>query len=206
MTTTRTTHQDRDPGPDLDSVLHTLRALVPDRRLSHLESMRLAEQQADLLRDILNVTDDTFPAAMIEQIPFITVKLVPELPVSGLAFWGDHTWKIHLRAGEPVTRRRFNLLHEFKHIIDHPHQARLYDDRPHVAAGERELVADYFAACALMPADRLREATAETPDRYRIAARFHVDSKQLARRLADLDLNPADPAHLSIYVTERRIT
>ena len=55
-------------------------------------------------------------------------------------------------------------------------------------------------------ADRLREATAETPDRYRIAARFHVDSKQLARRLADLDLNPADPAHLSIYVTERRIT
>ncbi len=191
---------------NLDSVLHTLRALVPDRRVSHLESLHIAEQQADLLRDMLHVRTDEFPVDMIERIPFISVKQVKELPVSGIAFWGDHTWKIHIRAEEPLTRRRFNTLHEFKHVIDHPHLSRLYDERPHVAAGERELVADHFAACVLMPANRLRQSPVETGARCALASRFHVDHAQLGRRLGDLGLMSLDPEHLSIYVTERRIT
>ncbi len=206
MTIQQNTDVQRRSDINFDTVLHTLRALVPDRHVSHLESLHIAEQQADLLRDILHITTDTFPVDLIEKIPFVSITPVHELPVSGIAFWGDHTWKIHIRAEEPLSRRRFNTLHEFKHVIDHPNLGRLYDGRPHVAAGERELVADHFAACVLMPADQLRRASLETVDRCTLAGRFHVDHTQLGHRLDDLDLTPIAPEQLSIYVTERRIT
>ena len=206
MTTQQTTAIPHGSDINFDTVLHTLRALVPDRHVSHLETLHIAEQQADLLRGILHITTDTFPVELIEQVPFISIKRINGLPVSGIAFWGDHTWKIHIRAEEPLSRRRFNTLHEFKHVIDHPNLSRLYDERPHVAAGERELVADHFAACALMPANLLRRASRETSDRCSLAGRFHVDHAQLGHRLDDLDLTPMAAEQLSIYVTERRIT
>ena len=43
-------------------------------------------------------------------------------------------------------------MHEFKHILDHTSRDFLYRDRPgNSADAQAERVADYFAACLLMP-------------------------------------------------------
>jgi Zn-dependent peptidase ImmA (M78 family) len=43
-------------------------------------------------------------------------------------------------------------MHEFKHIIDHTSRHIQYHDTPYRTAHEQaERVADYFAACVLMP-------------------------------------------------------
>jgi Zn-dependent peptidase ImmA (M78 family) len=42
-------------------------------------------------------------------------------------------------------------MHEFKHILDHTSRDHLYNDRLHTTAEQAERVADYFAACVLMP-------------------------------------------------------
>lgn len=180
-------------------VLHDLRALTPARRLSHIESLRLAERQATALRQLLQIAEDRFPIHRIRQIPHVSIRTVCDLPVSGLTFWGEHTWKIQVRAGESLVHRRFTVLHELKHIIDHPLHTRLYDERAYVATGERELVADYFSACALIPADRLRAAHSQTNNRKALAAHFGVSGRQMARRIAELGLDddPASAGHHS---------
>ena len=46
---------------------------------------------------------------------------------------------------EHSLRQRFSLFHEFKHIIDHPTRDLIENEEM------AERVADYFAACVLMP-------------------------------------------------------
>jgi len=181
-------------------VLHDLRTLAPDRHLSHTERLRLAERQAAALRRMLDVTSDRFPVRCLRHIPRIQVRTVADLPVSGITFWGNHTWKIHIRAAESLVHRRFTVLHELKHIIDHPDRGRLYDDRAYIALGERELVADHFAACALLPAEKLKAASLSIQDRRELAQNFGVSGRQLALRMVDLGLTPATTSN----VTERR--
>jgi predicted transcriptional regulator len=190
------------PAVAAASLLHDLRALTPDRQLSHLERLRLAELQATALRRMLGVTEDRFPIHLLRDIPRVCVRTVDDLPVSGLTFWGEHTWKIQIRSEESLTHRRFTVLHEFKHIIDHPVCGRLYDERAYVAAGERELVADHFASCVLLPAKNLKTACDTTADRRELAQQFGVSRRQIALRMAELGLSSVDtPA-----ITERRIT
>jgi predicted transcriptional regulator len=190
------------PDVTATSLLHDLRALTPDRQLSHLERLRLAELQATALRGMLGVTKDQFPIHLLRDVPRVCVRTVDDLPVSGLTFWGEHTWKIQIRSEESVTHRRFTVLHEFKHIIDHPVCGRLYDERAYVAVGERELVADHFAACVLLPAKNLKTACGSTADRRELARQFGVSGRQLALRMAELGLACAQ----TTTITERRIT
>lgn len=84
--------------------------------------------------------------------------------------------------------RRFTVLHELKHVLDHPTQHVIYDERALVSYGERELIADYFARCVLMPANRLRRLFATTTDRDLLAARFGVTRRALQQRLSDIGL------------------
>lgn len=201
------THQIQPPPATsviVTPVLRTLRAVVPARRLGHLEALRVAEQQADLLRDMLSITDDYFPMDQIGRIPHITVSRVDQLPVSGLSFWGNRGWQIHIRAEETSADQRFTTLHEFKHVIDHPYQGACYDARRSIAEAERELVADYFAACVLMPSDRMETAASTAPDRATLERRFGVNRRHLTRRLADLGLASPKPEELGIYISERR--
>lgn len=169
-------------------VLHELRALAPSRRMSHLESLRLAAAQASQLRDALGVCTDRFPVELIGQLPRVTVELVADLPASGASFWGHGSWHIHVHADEPEAHRRFTVPHELKHILDHPMQRYIYDERAFVVYGERELIADYFAACLLIPEKRLKRAYARTHDHDELAARFGVTTRRILHRLSEIGL------------------
>jgi Zn-dependent peptidase ImmA (M78 family) len=133
------------------SVLASLRALVPKRPLTAHETLRIAELQANKLLEHFNITTVAVPAEIVSELPRIRVVREP-LPVSGSAHWTSGYWLITLNSQESAGRQRFSLVHEFKHVLDHTTKQYLYRDRSFQTAHQQaERVADYFAACLLMP-------------------------------------------------------
>lgn len=140
------------PATTERSVLALLRHLVPRRPLTHGEALRIAELQANHLLEHFDIQTSAVPDVIITELPRIRVEHEPRLPVSGAAHWNGRYWVITLNANESPLRQRFSLAHEFKHVIDHTTREYLYADRPTISAHEQaERVADYFAACLLMP-------------------------------------------------------
>lgn len=186
-----TPHHRISPTPQANNghptgMLQCLRALTPARRLSHLETLRLAERQATLLRHLLGITSDAFPLERLDQIPRIRIAYIPDLPIPATCFWGRKTWHIHIRDTLSRAQRGELVLHQLKHIIDHPVRSAVEDPRPLIRDGQRELTADYFAACVLIPEDQLRAA--DTADHADLAERFDVDQAQLEHRLSETGL------------------
>ncbi len=128
------------------SVLALLRMLVPNRELGYYERLRIAELQANRLRAHFALEGAPTPEEIIEELPRIRVIRKTGLPVSGAAHWNGHYWIITLNSDEPDARQRFSLMHEFKHVLDHTSKNRLYR-----GTDQAERIADYFAACLLMP-------------------------------------------------------
>jgi Zn-dependent peptidase ImmA (M78 family) len=132
-------------------VLASLRVLTPKRQLQHWEALRIAELQADHLIRHFQIETSAVPEEIVSQLPRIRVIREHGLPVSGAAHWNGRHWIITLNGDEPISRQRFSLMHEFKHILDHAQPHHRYNDRGHLTADHAERVADYFAACVLMP-------------------------------------------------------
>jgi Zn-dependent peptidase ImmA (M78 family) len=151
-------NQTHTPEDRRGSIFAALRGLVPSRSLTFIEALLIAELQANRLRTLLGV-DDAFDGELIDGLPHLVVQERPRLPVSGFSFWQHGTWVIALNADEPRVRRRFTLLHELKHVLDHGRTARLYAGTS-ATSGERqaEQAADYFAGCALAPKRILKTA------------------------------------------------
>lgn len=162
--------------------------MTPRRRLSHLEAMHLAQAQAEKLRELLGVTDYYFPTRLLDELPHLRIEVVDDLPASGASFWGRGNWHIHLPASEPWIAHRLTVLHELKHIIDHPKQGDVYDERAFVAYGERELIADYFAGCVLVPDALLLKAYRTTKDTKAPAELFAVGERRIRHRLSETGL------------------
>jgi Zn-dependent peptidase ImmA (M78 family) len=92
------------------------------------------------------------PEQIVSEFPRVRVIREEGLPVSGAAHWNGRYWIITVNADEPLARQRFSLMHEFKHVLDHTTGQFLYHDRAFQTADDQaERVADYFAACLLMP-------------------------------------------------------
>lgn len=125
------------------------------------------------------------------ELPRIAVRLGPDLPVSGCAQWVSGRWLISLNASEPWTRQRFSLAHELKHVIDHPAVNIIY-------AGEQqaEHLADYFAACLLMPRRYVRAVWYEGMQGLgALSEHFGVSERAMALRLQHLGLREPTPRH-----------
>jgi Zn-dependent peptidase ImmA (M78 family) len=123
------------------------------------------------------------------------VALRSDLPVSGLTNWYKPRWVTLLKANEPAVRRRFSLMHEFKHVIDHEGIAYLYPDLGDLAGDRRaELTADYFAACLLMPKRLVKRRFGQgLHDPAELAAEFGVSVLAMRYRLNQLRLTDPSP-------------
>lgn len=174
------------------STLAALRALVPRRRLSNGESLRIAELQANRLLEHFAIDDDRVPSEIVTEFPRIEVRYERHLPVSGSTHWENGRWIITLNLDEPWVRRRFSLMHEFKHILDHTTKQYLYDDTHDVRAADRaERAADHFAACVLMPKRPIKSAWFTNGQHLlETARRLGVSTRALSVRLYYLGLAP----------------
>ncbi|MBP5867901.1 hypothetical protein [Streptomyces scabiei] len=111
----------RDTAPTVSpGALTALRDLGRDPA-SSLEAMRhIAAQQAGLLRGLLPAPVGQAPAHLASLFPTIVVESAARLPVPGITFWANHRWHIHVREDDSADERAFTVLHQLKHIIDHP--------------------------------------------------------------------------------------
>ena len=134
------------------SVLAQLRAVTPNRPLRYAEHERIAELQANKLLAAIGITGPPVPTELISELPRILVAPEVDLPVSGAAQWVAGRWVIAIAAADHPTRQRFSLAHEFKHVVDHPLRHLIYRDQGTFAAeAQAERIAEYFAACLLLP-------------------------------------------------------
>lgn len=172
------------------SVLGMLRALVPNRPLTAGEALRIAELQANHLLRHFEIETASVPEEIVSELPRLRVIREGTLPVSGAAHWNGRYWVITISADEPVVRQRFSLMHEFKHVLDHTTKQFLYRDRPFQTAAEQaERVADYFAACLLMPKKVVKRLWCQgNQDLPTLAVRLGVSVPALRYRLDDLGL------------------
>lgn len=188
------------------SVLAMLRSLVPNRPLTPSETLRITELQAHhLLRHFRHQTT-AVPDEIVSELPRIRVIREHGLPFSGAAYWNGRHWIITINGDEPAGRQRFSLMHEFKHVIDHTAKHLLYCDRPFQTAEEQaERVADYFAACLLMPK---RVVTSlwygGNQDTARLAELLGVSTRALRFRLDQLGMTEPTP-RCSARPRERRV-
>ncbi len=168
-----------DTNTNARSVLALLRGLVPQRQLTFNEALRIAELQANHLLEHFAIDTTAVPDEIVSELPRIKIEREHGLPVSGSAHWNGRYWVITLSADEHRLRQRFSLMHEFKHVIDHTTKDFLYAGRPTGSAYEQvERVADYFAACLLMP--------------KRVVKRLWCQGHQNIANLADmLQVSPA---------------
>jgi Zn-dependent peptidase ImmA (M78 family) len=168
---------------DKRSALSRLRALPRGRTTDARAITNLAERQATLLR-YLTAGQDAPIEQRIAGMPRIRIELA-DIPTSGLSHWDGQQWIISINKFEPRTRQRFTVLHEYKHIIDHPDVDVLYQDRQGVTAAEQmEQAADFFAGCALAPTALLSDAWhSGTTSPTALAALFDVSVPAIKVRL-----------------------
>lgn len=174
----------------MTSLLHDLRDLVPIRPLRFAEGLRIAELQAARLLATLGVEDGPVSETVIAALPRIQVERLQPLGVSGFSQWAKGRWLIVLNAGEPPTRQRFSLAHEFKHVLDSPFVAALYPADKGQSIHERaERTCDHFAACLLMPRAWVKRAWGNgQQDVGRLARRFDVSPQAMEVRLRQIGL------------------
>jgi len=181
------------------SVLASLRGIMPARRLRLSEALLLAELQADRLLRLRHVTDIPVPVAVVTGLPKITVDRDPDLPrhaASGSSDWDSRrrAWVISVNPEEPLTRQRFTVLHEYKHIIDHYHPG-LGGYLPGTVYGLApvEYVAEYFAGCVLMPKRWLKAAFGSGIQHpAELAELFDVSARAIEVRLCQIGLTAPD--------------
>lgn len=172
------------------SVLASLRSIVPKRPLTWSETLRVTELQAHRLLEHFQITATAVPEEIVSELPRIRVVREQGLPVSAAAHWNGRYWIITVSADEPLARQRFSVMHEFKHVVDHTTKNFLYSDRSLLtAADQAERVADYFAACVLMPKKTVvRLWCAGNQDISRLSAMLAVSPPAVRFRLDQLGL------------------
>lgn len=190
-----TTSISTNRGSDTRSVLASLRALMPNRPLGFGESLRLAELQANRLLQRLGCQSPPFSESLIADLPRIDVRRC-SMTGSGQTAWSRGAWRIRINGAHPLTRQRFTLAHEFKHILDASVEDVIYAHLPKDMAREHQLeaICDAFAACLLMPKLWVKRAWAQgNQDLFGLAWRFEVSQQAMLIRLQTLGLVEVQP-------------
>lgn len=173
--------------------LATLRAVVPDRRVSATELSTVTERQATLLRRLFDNPGPKLDLDHIARIPRVQLIERPDLLASATAFWSDSTWLILVNTTETITRQRFSICHELHHIICHPTRQQMFGTLE-VRNSEAERLADYFAACLLMPRLLVKRYWGTGPRKISVMAeRFGVSPQAMSYRLDQLGLTEPRP-------------
>ncbi|MGH2361806.1 MAG: ImmA/IrrE family metallo-endopeptidase [bacterium] len=98
-------------------------------------------------------------------------------------------WVFGINRNDPPGRRRFTLMHEFKHALDGLRTVRDYRSyRKGMPKPLEEYLADRFAVVVLMPEEWVRAAARYERRVERLAWRFGVSAEAMTLRLRELGL------------------
>lgn len=172
------------------AVITRLRDFVPIRPLRYSEALRIAELQAQRFLAFSGVTQPAVPERAITELPRVHVARLSPFPASGATHWSEGRWLIALNGAEPLTRQRFSLAHELKHIIDHRFVDIIYSGFPERERPAMiEQICDFFAGCLLMPRPWVKDAYCGgmqfLPD---LARKFGVSQAAISVRLSQIGL------------------
>lgn len=185
-------HASSEAAPD--NVVSPLRRLLPTRQLRLFEHLIIAEHQATKLHELLKQVGPPADLRWLTTLKNITVVLQPRYKMdglSGMSTWDDGHWVIGVNKGNPHVRRRFTLCHELKHVLDADRDKITYQG---LTPEQRELIADYFAACYLMPKLWLRRVwTRGIQDTDALAGLFTVSQPAMEKRLRYLGFIDNEP-------------
>jgi Zn-dependent peptidase ImmA (M78 family) len=175
------------------SMLASLRGLAPQRRLRFSEAIKVAELQASLFLGLHGIEQGPVPDEIVTSQGRIAVEYDFDMPdqASGASDWDfkGRCWVITINAGQQVTRQRFTLFHEYKHILDHGCPRLIGVDQPRYGRPTSEYIADYFAGCVLMPRTLLKRAWANGVQRLsELATLFDVSERAIEVRLSQTGL------------------
>jgi Zn-dependent peptidase ImmA (M78 family) len=186
------------------TIIDSVRALMPTRTLYLLkrpltehEARIVAERQAALLLELLDITKPSVEIELIAELPNIEVEVIADLGLSGASDWINDHWLIQVNASESLWRCRATLAHEIKHVLDDPFREELYPHWPHRSAAvpprQAEAISDYFAGCVLVPSAWLRDAWQQGRRNAADLARlFDVSEGMLKVRLRQTGLRTYD--------------
>jgi Zn-dependent peptidase ImmA (M78 family) len=181
-------------GPSAKSLLPRVRTLMPARPLAFYEHLQIAERQATQLHHLLKQQGPAADLTWLTKLSGITVVVQPRWKmegISGLTQWDDGHWVIGVNKSNPHARRRFTLAHELKHVIDANRDKITYRA---IDVKQREAIADYFAACYLMPKLWLRKVwTGGLQDPEALAGLFRVSLQAMDKRLKYLGFVDTEP-------------
>ena len=118
----------------------------------------------------------------------IEVRQVPLMVYHGAIWRLRDGWVIQLKTSDAPATKRFALFHEVFHILAHCRTIPVFRKRGTRQGSFNELVADYFAACILMPRQWVREEWAEVKDWDRMAEIFGVPKSAMWLKLRQLGL------------------
>lgn len=171
--------------------LAALRKLQPRRDASLRAALRCTERQAERLLRLAGITEAPVSEKIITELPGVSVHYRSGIPVSGSCHWTGKYWIIETNGDEPPVQQRFTLFHELKHIVDHGQPSDLATDC--FGFEVRELLADVFASCVLVPARFLRRAwRAGLRCPQLLADYFQVSVATIRMRLVQVGLRAPD--------------
>jgi len=174
------------------TIVRELRELMPVRQLEAHEARSVAERQATKLLTLLGMSEAPVDVSLLIALPRIDVRVdarLARLGISGLSESSRGYWRITINRADAITRRRFTLAHEFKHVLDHPFTRTLYPRYTERENPQAEVLCDYFAACLLMPRPWVKRLwTGGLQDIDGLAARFRVSPAAMQRRVEQIGL------------------
>lgn len=182
--------------PVMKKLIAELRTIAPKRPLTYGESLQVARIQAARLRRWAGAEQPDINLIWLVKQRFVPVNFVPSHKLgeeSGLTTdQVSGRLEMFINQGEPLSRQRFSLLHEVKHILD-------FDDAPHLHAklgrGDHkvrhtmiEAIANDFAAHVLMPTGLVKREWFAWQNLTTVAAMFNVSVEAMATRLEKLGI------------------
>jgi len=187
------------------NLIDKLRQLMPVGTLSMMnrpltvdEAKTVAERQARLLLQLLNISGPSADVELLAELPDIEVKFAPNLPLSGFSEWIRGRWLIGINQSDSLWRCRATLCHEFKHVLDDPFVEILYPRTNRLSEhmpDRAEAISNYFAGCVLVPREWLLRAWSRgTREIDELAALFAVSRSLIRVRLRQLGLLKRGPA------------
>jgi len=128
-------------------------------------------------------------ASLVDPEYEVEIRSVPLKSYHGAIWHLKDKWVIQLKSGDSSMINRLTLFHEAFHILAHcGSNTPVFKKRGGTRGSFNEALADYFAACILMPRDWVKEKWAEGKDVGKMAKIFNVSRVLMWLRLRQLGL------------------